>query len=110
MECKIFMENKVVSQAYDRWINDPHLFAHNYFERQLFYHFVIACVRYVKSIPFITREEGWRRIDMVILKDCLCADLSKKKNAEWGSEVTKILIRFETLIEYEKTRYSQGLK
>jgi hypothetical protein len=110
MECKNFMENKGVSQTYDKWINSPQMFTQNYFEKLLFYSFVIACVKYVKGIPFITKKEAWRRIDMDILKDRLCADLSKMNIYTWESRVSEILIRFETLIEYEKTRYSQGLK
>jgi hypothetical protein len=110
-----FMEDKAVYEAYDQWINSPILFTGNYFDRERFYSFVISCVRYVKyQNLFITKQEAWKSINMDILKEHLCADLKRRENSGeisgWEDRFYETLVRFETLLEYEKVRYSYGLK
>ena len=112
---KIFIEDKAVYQAYDRWINSPTPFEKHFLDRERFYSFVIACVKYVKyQNPFVTKQEAWKSINMDILKEQLCADLRRRENAGeiagWEDRVYETLIRFETLLEYEKVRYSHGLR
>ena len=105
------MDAKGVYEAYDRWINSPTPFENHYLDRERFYSFVIACVKYVKTeIRFVTKQEAWKSIDMDILKEHLYADLSKKNITGWEDRVYETLIRFETLLEYEKIRYSHGLR
>ncbi len=110
MQNKNFMDAKGVYEAYDRWINGPTPFENQYFVRERFYSFVIMCVKYVKEVRFVTKQEAWKSIDMDILKEHLYADLSKTNITGWEDRIYETLIRFETLLEYEKTRYSHGLK
>lgn len=114
MQNKNFMDAKGVYEEYDRWINSPTPFENNFFDRERFYSFVIMCVKYVKKVRFVTKQEAWKSIDMDILKEHLCADLSKREIAReiagWEDRVYETLARFETLLEYEKVRYSHGLR
>jgi hypothetical protein len=112
---KNFMDNELVFMAYDRWVNSPTPFENNYFNRERFYSFVIACVKYVKyQNPFVTKQEAWKSIDMNILKKHLNIDLKKreiqKEITGWQNWVYDTLVRFETLFEYEKIRYLHGLR
>jgi hypothetical protein len=111
---KNFMDNEWISKAYDRWVNSPTPFEDNYLNREKFYSFVIACVKYVKEIKFVTKQKAWKSIDMNILKAHLFADLRRRENAgeisDWEDRVYETLIRFEKLLEYEEIRYSHGLK
>lgn len=110
MKKKNFMDYKGVYAEYDRWVNGPTPFANNYFARERFYSFVIMCVKFVKGIRFVTKQEAWKSINMDILKEHLYADLSKTNISGWEDRVHEALIRFETFLEYEKIRYSQGLR
>ena len=106
------MDNEYVYKAYDRWINSPTPFENHYLDRERFYSFVIACVKYVKrEILFVTKQEAWKSINMDILKEHLCTDLRKREIAGgivgWEDRVYETLIRFETLLEYEKVRYGR---
>ena len=115
MKNKNFMNDGYVYQEYDQWINSPTPFENHFLDRERFYSFVIACVKYVKyQNPFVTKQEAWKSINMDILKEYLCADLSRRENAGeiagWEDRVYETLIRFETLLEYEKVRYSHRLR
>jgi len=110
MRNKNFMNDEVVYKAYHRWINSPTLFGHPK-DRENFYCFVISCVRYVKDIKFVTKKEAWKNINMDILKEHLESDLAElraQNYAAYAEKVHEILVNFETLLEYEKTRYSRG--
>jgi hypothetical protein len=111
---KNFMDNEWIFKAYDQWVNSPTPFENNYLNRERFYSFMISCVKYVKEIKFVTKQEAWKSINMDILKEHLCTDLRRRENSGeisgWEDRVYETLIRFEKLLEYEKVRYSHGLK
>jgi len=111
---KNVFDDEWVYKAYDRWINDPYVFTVSYFARARFYDFVIACVKHVKyQNPFIRKEEAWKSINMDTLREHLEADLAKLRDENYDlyeERLHEILVNFETLIEYEKIRYSHGLK
>ena len=107
MQNKNFMDAKGVYEAYDRWINGPTPFENQYFVRERFYSFVIMCVKYVKGVRFVTKQEAWKSIDMDILKEHLYADLAelrKQNYAAYEERLYEILIKFEMLLEYEKIK------
>ena len=113
MQNKNFMDAKGVYEAYDRWINGPTPFENQYFVRERFYSFVIMCVKYVKEVRFVTKQEAWKSINMDILKERLENDLAELRAhnyAAYEERLHEILVKFETLIEYEKVRYSHGLR
>jgi hypothetical protein len=108
---KNFMDDNAVNQAYNLWMNNPNLFTGNYYDKERFYSFVISCVIHVKyKYPFVNKQEAWKNIDMDVFKQKLSDDLCKKKITNWEEILYDILIKFETFIEYEKIRYSFGLK
>ena len=100
-----YMGDKLIAIYYDRWIHGETLFA-NFHAKERFYKFVKACVRYVKNLKFVKRQEGWKRLDIDILKAHLYDDLAelREKNYDaYDETVFKIICLFETLLEYEKT-------
>ena len=110
---KNVFDDKWVCTTYDRWINGPTLFGH-IMDRDMFYSFVIACVKYVKyKHPFVKKEEAWKSINMDTLKERLENDLAELRShnyAAYEERLHEILVKFETLIEYEKRRYVKGLR
>ena len=106
-------DDEFVCKEYDRWINSPTLFEH-YSDRERFYSFVIACIKYVKyKNLFITKQEAWKSINMDTLKERLendLADLRESNYSAYEAKLHEILVNFESLIEYEKVRYSHGLR
>ena len=110
---KDVFDSKWVCEEYDRWINSPTLFGH-YLDRERFYNFVIACIKDVKyNNPFVKKEEAWRSINMDTLKEHLendLADLRENNYEVYEKRLHEILIKFETLIEYEKVRYLRRLR
>jgi len=110
---KNVFNDEFVCREYDRWINGPTLFGH-IMDRDMFYNFVIACIKYVKyQQPFVKKEEAWKSINMDTLKERLENDLAElKKNhyAAYEEKLHEILVKFETLIEYEQRRYEKGLR
>ena len=111
---KNVFDDEWVCTTYDRWINGPTPFAKHYLNRERFYSFVIACVKFVKyKHPFVTKGEAWKSINMDTLREHLETDLAKLRDENYDlyeERLHEILIKFETLIEYEKIRYSHGLK
>ncbi len=110
MPDKDFLNDKEVYQAYDRWINGPTLFDH-FDDEQRFYDFVIACVRYVKyKHHFVKKEVAWKSINMDTLRKRLeihFAELKANNFSAFDERVHEILVKFETLIEYEKRRHGR---
>ena len=93
------------------WQQYPELPGANYFYRERFYDFVIACVKYVKyQNPFVKKDEAWNRVNIDTLKERLSADLCRMNIGEWENKLYEILIQFEMLLEYEKRRYSSYLR
>ncbi len=113
MKHKDVFDDALVCETYKRWINGPTLFEH-YLDRERFYSFIIACIKNVKyKNPFMTKEEAWNSINMDVLKKRLEEDLAglrERNYTAYEHKLHEILVNIETLIEYEKVRYSKGLR
>jgi len=98
---KNYMEDQNVRAYYDVWIHGPTLFEHS-FDREQFYKFVKACINYVG------RGKVFEKLDRDILRLKLYDDFKKlrEENYEAYENIKhKIIVEFETLLEYEDAAF-----
>jgi len=97
-----YMRDRTVRESYDFWIRvtsppkeTPHPLGHPA-DNRLFYAFVKACVQWAGG------KDVRRKLDTSILRLHLYDDLHSKLTEEGYDKITSdIIIRFETLLDYE---------
>ena len=94
-----YMQDSEISKFYKEWRHGATSFDH-ILDRERFYRFVKSCVRHVG------KGDLRRELDIDILKAYLYDDLAELRQNNYPAyekEVHKIIVLFETLLEYEDT-------
>ena len=91
--------HELIKKYYTRWINGPTLMEH-VLDRERFYRFVKACIRY--SRHWKAREDihgSW-------LRYFLERDLSRRYSEQYLDEIIhEIVVLFEHILEFNKTSF-----